>query len=189
MPALAQKLGSGRKPKTLLAHLADGTYRPERHGPIPDNLSEALRGPKSDPPKEKPKSLPKSAAWLWDYLCEHGVGIAPGDAPQMEMTCRIWNEWIRHAMLLPKLGLDNKKYAEISRRTLEHSRRLDGLLSSFGMNPSSRMKMFMAANVQIRRGEDDSDDDRETDTAAPVEKTELDLFRPEGPVPELPDEQ
>ena len=190
MPALAQKLGSGRKPKTLLAHIADGTYREERHGPIPANLADAMKGPKSDPPKKMPKGLPKLGQWAWKYICEHAVGLTPGDAMQMEMACRIWAEWNRHAVALPKLNpfdLDDKTYEQVSRRTLEYSRRLDGLLSSFGMNPSARMKMFMAANTRIRSDETDAVD-REHDTAAPVKNTDLDLYRPDGPVEELPDD-
>lgn len=37
---------SGRKPKPLAAHLLAGTYRPDRHGPLPEGGRAAvLRGP------------------------------------------------------------------------------------------------------------------------------------------------
>lgn len=178
MPRPAPIARLGRKPKSIQAHLRDGTYRPERHGPIPDGQIAEMMGSVSEPPSTRPSDLCPEADWAWTYICEHGVGLKPGDYMLMETIVRMWAEWKRCVVMLPTMNPRDDEYGKLSRTTNDYSRRLDGLLSSFGMNPASRAKMYVASN--LRALSDPADDDDEEDESLPVGQTALDLYRPDG---------
>ncbi len=75
---------SGRRRIPITEHIENGTYRPSRHGPIPD----AAEG---EP--VKPRSLTGAALAHWKRVVPDLVarGMAKAiDAPALEQLCELW---------------------------------------------------------------------------------------------------
>lgn len=193
---------AGRKgaKKTVREHLEAGTYRPERHGELPKDVKQAVLGPESSPPKIRPDDLGPDGDWAWDYVCNHAVGITDADYPQMEIACRMWNEYSRIKKRIKDLDCEGDEYEPMLRRMMLCSDRLEKTFANLGMNPRDRMKMLAATNMRVanlkaaeeraRREREENQmsydaagaiDAKPEDIAAPVGKTELDLYRPDFP--------
>lgn len=73
---------TGRPPKSIEQHLAQGTYRPDRHG---DRLYERAEGSIGEPPE----TLPEAAQWIWLVTVEQLYKtLGASDRPLLEGFCR-----------------------------------------------------------------------------------------------------
>ncbi len=91
---------AGRRKKPLELHVVQGTYRPDRHGPLPEGIVAPL-----DPPLA-PAYLRRRrrAHALWDEhapgLAEFGV-LGPLDAWQLGIWCCLMAEFERAPAMIP----------------------------------------------------------------------------------------
>jgi len=198
MPGKNTKAGVRGKRKTLIEHLRSGTYRPERHGPIPDDLQELEFGPKSTPPKNRPSTLGQTGNWAWKFITDNAAGLNESDFMQIEMASRLFAEYRRVSLLLRKCNpaKDDEQYDTLLKKSLRIGNLLSKLIAQLGLNPAARMKMFSATNVRLgnelakvdrikrqeeaKRVEEIKDNDKDKKPSDPVTKTALDLYRPPG---------
>ena len=181
--------------KTLEQHIRTGTYNPDRHGPIPEHLDRQIFGPKSAPPLKMPSGLGRWGIWAWKFVCQNGCGLTQGDYLGMEIAVTMFAEWKRIKTELRAIkqpfGRGSEKYEKLTRMMMQIADRLEKSLTKLGLNPAARMKMFSATNMRMANamaknaqnadnesGENELED-VEADLAAPVKKTNLDLFRPD----------
>ncbi len=135
----------GRHRKPVAEHVRDGTYRADRHGPVPEPEPPA-------PPPERPADLAGGAAEFWDrVLLLIGPTLRPADGPQLVQMCRWWARWVEC-----EAALD----AEETPGTVEHSRLIkaaatcsasfDRIASRFGLTPADRAKLRSEAPAQAK---------------------------------------
>jgi phage terminase small subunit len=128
---------SGRKRKPLAKHVADGTYRADRHG-------DRGAAPKFGGVPEKPKRLKGEAGKLWDLVVEqlgpHGV-LSPLDAPQLTILCDYWARYLR---LAPKHTADP---TDKDVRLAIHAAQaiVTAIGARFGLTPTDRERLTIEA--------------------------------------------
>lgn len=130
-----------RPKKPLEQHLVDGTYRPNKHGPLPENL-EKWRNGDGDAPglPDKPDDLDERAAEMWDRVIETRPGtIWPSDGPLLKVFCVWWSLWEKAATVAGKdpatqaftaLGIATDKVEKLAAR--------------FGLSPKDRAALPVA---------------------------------------------
>lgn len=128
---------AGRPRKSVDEHLANGTYRPSRHGPIP---------PAADPtpaePPRMPKGLPEDVAAKWRELVAVLAGrLKRTDLPMLENLARWMAEADKLAAARAGMKPGDKGYAQnvtmygiATDKIAMHSTR-------FGLSPADRAKL------------------------------------------------
>jgi phage terminase small subunit len=125
----------GRPRKPVAQHIAEGSYREDRHGPA---STRPLKPPR------KPKGLRGKAAEFWDERVKELIvaGVAAStDTESLELLCRTW------AALCECQPDPEDKDVMVSWKTLFSA--WCQLASRFGLTPSDRAKIFSG-----RPGED-----------------------------------
>lgn len=140
---------SGRKPKTLEAHLRDGTFRPDRHGPRAEAEKKVARA--------RAGRLPSPPAWLpaygkteWRRIVRilHTQGILEKtDRAALAAYCTAWadlrgaqKEIRKHGYLVEGSGGTLKANPAV-RIANAAATQIRAYCIEFGMTPSSREKV------------------------------------------------
>lgn len=131
-----------RPRKTIEQHLLDGTYRRDRHGPIPRKLKNVHKTPMENRPKSiepiSTSQVPFEAAALWDLVTSTRI-LEESDKPMLAMMCQYWVQ-------MGRCLSDLEKCDHTSRGTYIKSLRAasDGwkeLAVRFGLSPADRAKL------------------------------------------------
>jgi phage terminase small subunit len=125
----------GRKRKPVELRLLDDTYKPSRHGPLPD-LDEVRT------PPAKPAHVKGAAAKVWSALSKSLSGVLrESDGHLLADLCIAWAELRRCQVELGKQKPGDVKY----QRTLICfgicSDKVNKLAGLFGLTPSDRAKL------------------------------------------------
>lgn len=127
---------AGRPPKPTADHLADGTFRGDRHQNRTDTKI-ATGSP------VKPNGLGVHAAKLWDCM----VGslnpeiLAEVDQAPLIRICHLWQTWMECAAIIDAGDYDDKAL----RRYIQVGDQFDKLTARFGMSPVDRCKLKLNA--------------------------------------------
>lgn len=129
----------GRPRKPVAQHIAEGSYRADRHGPA---TAKPLKPPR------KPKKLPPKAAEFWDERVTEliAAGVAAStDQESLELLCRTWDALCD----CPPDPADKDTMA--SWKTLFSA--WCQLSSRFGLTPSDRAKIFSGRPAEDKDAE------------------------------------
>lgn len=150
----------GRPRKSIADHLKDGTYRRDRHGPLPGESADAatvatptrepssLANPPTDDaiathaPPRKPADLVGDAAAMWDRLVVMLAGVVrERDAATLAEMCRWHAELRRVQAVLGKMTPGAKGYNQLLVAAGICGDKFEKLAGKFGMNPTDRGKL------------------------------------------------
>lgn len=128
-----------RPRKSLEHHLKNGTYRPDRHGPLPAP-SGADDAPAGDIPR--PSSLANRAAEVWADL----VGLLRGvirrrDVPALAELCRWIERSERIAAELDVLAPSSPKFKNLLIAAGIATDKVAALTRQFGLTPADRSRL------------------------------------------------
>ena len=130
-------MGRGRPRKTADEHLANGTYRPSRHGPLPA----PVEGSAPEPP-DMPAGLTADEAAAWGEIVPCVAGrVRRSDVPALVDLCRWWVRLGRMARRLDELEPAAGNYVQTLTGAGICSTNFDRLASKFGMTPADRAKL------------------------------------------------
>lgn len=124
-----------RPKKPVEQHVIDGTYRPCRHGELPDAVQAWAKGDADSPGEpEKPDGLSEPASKMWDRVLLTRTGtIWPSDAPILAVYCEWWGLWQNAlAVAVAKPVTQNLTALGIV------TDKLDKLGAKFGLSPKDR---------------------------------------------------
>jgi hypothetical protein len=138
----------GRPRKPVENHLRDGTYRADRHGPIPDEEP-------AGPPPAKPKDLTGVAEKFWNLVVALvGPTLRAADAPQLVQMCRWWARWKECEQAIDELaeGVEpgSMQYTRLLNSAVVCSANFDRVASRFGLTPADRAKLRAEAAPPTR---------------------------------------
>lgn len=130
---------SGRRGKLTSQHIAEGTYRTNRHADRVDLVIESSR----------PRPLLKLDAEeqeVWNIIT---VGLPSHvlheiDSPALTMLVSLWKQWKKLWELWQADPLDR----ELRKSTLEVGAQVQRMLSQFGMSPADRARIKAAKDEQ-----------------------------------------
>lgn len=152
-----------RARKPIKQHLLDGTYRADRHGPVPPSLRHLLKpkmtnagGPTkaSQAPMfpahvlaemkpgelKKPDSLSPEAGVVWDHvIATRGECLEPADTFSLVMLCEWWA--IFEKARAEARSADPTEFPRMLPSMKTASDQFWGIARSFGLNPADRAKM------------------------------------------------
>lgn len=147
-----------RPRKPLEQHLVDGTYRPVKHGPLPDNLEKWRQG-EGDAPglPEKPSDLDEQAAAMWDRVIATRPGtVWPSDGPLLKVFCVWWSLFEKAA----KKAADDQTAQTFTPLGIATDK-VEKLAARFGLSPKDRAALPVVndgpkkAKVQTRAADID----------------------------------
>lgn len=120
----------GRHAKPIAVHLAEGTYRADRHG---------NRGPQTGgEPLRKPDGLAPAAGWLWDEVTrQRGPWLCASDAAALQTLCDAYG-FMRACE--PRLRANATDKAARQAWSVYHGV-FEKLGAKFGLTPSDRAKL------------------------------------------------
>lgn len=127
----------GRKPKTIALHLAEGTYRKDRHGPVAPTDAAPV-APKKMP--TRPAALKGAAKTFWEKIVAElsAIGaIGQIDVPLIEHLCEMYALYqaaLKEAKRFPLMQdarMALKTYADLFNRGL----------SECGLTPVARARL------------------------------------------------
>jgi hypothetical protein len=145
-------MGRGRPAKSVEHHLAKGTYRPSRHGPLPATPAPAvIQTPVSvpasgGPPPERPGELTGRAAEWWDqYTRQLGGLVRETDTAALAELCR----WVTRSELiaarLDAMDPAAREYKALIVSAGIATDKVATLGARFGLTPADRAKGKVAA--------------------------------------------
>ncbi len=122
----------GRPRKPVVKHVLDGTYRADRHGPLPVD-------PDAVPAPVKPADLTGAAGDLWDRI----VRLLPGvvrdrDAEQLAEMCRWWARAQRVGAALDKAQPGSLRFGRLTSQAATATGTFDRIAKRFGLTPADR---------------------------------------------------
>ncbi len=123
---MAGNSNSGRKRKSIEARIAEGSYRPQRHGDIVAKIEPAKA-------TEKPSQLSEDESWFWDQLMTTGH-VAVSDVPMALTACQLWGLFQGAVKVAKEAPLDKDARLAVS----GYGATLAQLASRFGMTPTDR---------------------------------------------------
>ena len=132
--------------KPLEAHLRDGTYRHDRHGPIPDDVQTFT-------PPRKPADLVGDAGEFWDTITALLAGVVRDrDAPLLAELCWHWSELRRVKKVLATKQPGEAGYNTLLVAVGILTDKFDKIASRFGLTPAdpARLNVEVAAPVKAR---------------------------------------
>lgn len=125
----------GRTRKPLEKHLLDGTYRADRHGPLPDE------GETHAPPV-KPDGMIQGAGEFWDTVLPLlGADVRDRDAFQLQQMCSWWFLWTEAEIALLDAEIGTIEYSRTMNAATVASQNFDRIASRFGLTPADRTKL------------------------------------------------
>src|SRR5262245_32641387 len=139
---------SGRKRKPLEHHLAAGTYRAHRHGPLLQNgngVPNRHRYPKGETEPERPEAVMemvympnednKPAVEMYEHLRELLAPVVqPSDTPLLCMACELWSLYLA---ALEKAQADPTD--KLARTALVgYAAGFERIVTKFGCTPADR---------------------------------------------------
>lgn len=128
----------GRPRKTVGEHLANGTYRPSRHGTV----AAADPGDAPEPPPERPAWLSGDESAAWDAIVPCVAGrVKRSDVPALVDLCRWWVRMGRMARRVDEMEAASPYYVQALTGAGICSTNFDRLASKFGMTPADRAKL------------------------------------------------
>lgn len=128
----------GRPKKSIEQHLKDGTYRPDRHGPIPG----AGGGSGVVAPPKKPADLNSDAAAIWSKLLPLLANtVRDRDAPLLAELCLWWAELERVTTVRDAMVPGEKGYKDILIASGICADKVTKLGEKFGLSPRDRAKL------------------------------------------------
>lgn len=136
------------RPKlTAAEHLANGTYRPSRHGPLGSSAPTAG----ASPPR-KPTDLKGEAAKVWRELLALLVDVVEErDGPQLADACR----WIARGReidaALENVPPTDDNFPRLVRLANMCAARVSKILQKFGMTPADRARLPQASGPPVAR--------------------------------------
>jgi phage terminase small subunit len=141
---------SGRKRLPIEIHLRRGSYRKDRHGPLPQPASgvpkregypadEAASDQETEPTMVySPNIEDEAATELYQHLEALLAGVVmPEDTPQLTMMCEIWSLYQQALAAAKADPLDKAARHAL----LGYLAAFDRLACRFGMTPSDRAKL------------------------------------------------
>ena len=147
-------MGKGRPRKCIEQHLKDGTYRPGRHGPIPEHLKSGYKpaprpaAPKKAEPGEAAIKIGASSQDFWDFMMRtRGDTIRDSDAATLALMCEYWVQ-ISHCLKdLSKSDSTTRRHHLSALKTATDA--FDKLASRFGLTPADRGKVMDEQRVKV----------------------------------------
>lgn len=125
-----------RPRKPVETHIANGTYRPDRHGPRP--------APTGGTTPAAPADLTGEARRLWDHLTAKLAGVVREvDQLALGECCRWWAELVRIRAKLASVEPGDKQYHALVVEAGICSDKVDRACSQFGLNPAARAKLHL----------------------------------------------
>jgi phage terminase small subunit len=132
-------MGRGRPRKSIEQHLADGTYRADRHGPLPT-------ADDPTPPPVKPSDLGGEAGEFWDQVTGLLRGVVRDrDAPLLAELCWQWAELRRIKAVIAKTKPGAKGYNQLLVGHAITTDKFDKIAGRFGLTPADRAKLKVEA--------------------------------------------
>lgn len=126
---------AGRPPKPLALHIADGTFRRDRHG----GTANASGAP------EKPSGMQPEAVALWDMVTPELVKLSVVGSIDATVLRRLCETWVLYRRALAVAELDPcDKDARAAVAT--YGKMVDFLLNQLGMSPGGRMRLALERN-------------------------------------------
>lgn len=136
----------GRPRKTVEEHLASGTYRADRHGPIPMGCS----------PVTKPKTLSPEASKFWDAVIADRLGtLTAGDVPAAVCMAEAWAVWRQTCDVYHAVKTAGERL-RLTKLVADTSAAFERWAKRFGLTPADRAKArptetkAAAAKVAVR---------------------------------------
>lgn len=130
----------GRPKKSLVDHVRDGTYRRDRHGPLPGEKPPASV-PLAQPPS-RPQAAPQAQSELWDQLTRLLAGVVTDrDVPILTELCWWWTEFRKVQADLATMAPGEKGYKDKLVCAGICSTNLDKLAVRFGLTPVDRARL------------------------------------------------
>lgn len=128
----------GRPRKPLEQHVLEGTYRADRHGPLPSGAG----GLPSGAVPAKPRGLSGEAGRAWDELTRLLGGVLKASDGLMLSEAAKWMGWAREVeKLLKKLTPADDAFPRLLRSRALCGTQLDRVLNRFGLTPADRAKL------------------------------------------------
>ena len=122
----------GRPRKPTEKHLLDGTFRKDRHGPVPADLGTA-------PPPVKPADLTGPAGEFWNRVTVLLAGVVRDrDGEQLAELCRWWARVQKVGAALDKSAPGSLVYGRLMNQASTASATFDRIAKRFGMTPADR---------------------------------------------------
>lgn len=123
-----------RHPQPVELRLLDGTYKPSKHGPLPDDTPGG--------PPAKPANLKSGPGKIWNELSKLLVRVLrESDGPMLAELCRWWHELKRAQDELAKSKPGAKGYNQLLIGVGICSDKVNKLAGLFGLSPSDRAKL------------------------------------------------
>ena len=128
-----------RRRKPVELRLLEGTYRADRHGPIPEA---------GGSPPIKPRDLAGDAGSIWKRLVAY---LAPvlreSDGPMLAELCWWWAELRRAQAVIAETKPGASAYLKKLSAVSACSEKVNRLASQFGLTPTDRAKLRFEAAV------------------------------------------
>jgi hypothetical protein len=134
----------GRPRKPLEQHQLDGTFRKDRHGPLPEDSTPAV-------PPAKPHSLVGPAGEFWDRVIVHLAGVVrERDADQLVEMCEWWAtiQWLRPALRKAQPG--SLRCSRLMAQISSAAAAFDRIAKRFGLTPADRATLREDAAAKPR---------------------------------------
>lgn len=125
-------MSRGRPPKTTAEHIADGTYREDRHG---GRLDAFVDSGLPSPPFE----LSDDERWAWNLACNYlpPAAICELDALALYGLAKFYGRWLK----LMQYAEDNPQDLQGSAMAIGSWKQVSQMLGRFGMTPADRAKI------------------------------------------------
>lgn len=134
----------GRPRKPIELHVAEGTFRADRHGIKPDESEESK-------PPVKPADLDGDAAEFWDRIVGVLVGIVRDrDGEQLAELCRWWSRIQRVGVQLDKAQPGSLRYGRLMNQASTAAATFDRIAKRFGLTPADRASLHVEQTGPVR---------------------------------------
>lgn len=132
-------MSRGRPRKTAEEHLANGTYRPSKHGPLPISSPSAKA---SGVTLACPSDLAGTAAEWFRRLASVLTGrLEPSDGPLLAQAARWLSEEDRCRDALPAHDPTTPEHSRALRGAATAGQAANQILSKYGLTPAARSKL------------------------------------------------
>lgn len=123
---------AGRPPKPLALHIADGTFREDRHGGTAD-----APGVPAKPPEMQPEAVA-----LWDLVVPDLVQLKVVGQIDVTVLRRLCETWVLYRRAYATALVDPcEKDARAAVAT--YGKMVDFLINSLGLSPGGRMRLAL----------------------------------------------
>ena len=126
---------AGRPPKPLALHVADGTYRDDRHG----GTANAPGTP------SKPSWMQPEAVSLWDRVVPELMSINVVGSIDEWVLQRLCETWVLYRRALSSAEMD-PCHRDARTAVATYGKMVDYLLNQLGMSPGGRMRLALERN-------------------------------------------